>query len=176
MNLRLIAIAGGRRSGKDTARRILERLITSTSSFHIAEHLYRQAENIFGLSYEELEDNEKKELFRPFLQWYGTEYLEQFCGHEWREDFLRGKLKELADTNIIVTGIRLHKEITLLRQLAKEFNRKLTIVRLLRNQPHDERLDEHKTEMSVRSLSADVTIRNDGTIADLENELRQWVI
>lgn len=79
--MRLIGFMGRARHGKNTAADLLQSYLeivwgerVQVSAF--ADGLKEEAARMLGHTVEYIEDN--KEVFRPFLQWYGTEYIREF--------------------------------------------------------------------------------------------------
>ena len=160
----IIGLTGRRRAGKDTFAASCINLLGPDKSQRLAfaDALKHQA--AFALSsaegfpveffINEFNDAETKEAYRPFLQWYGTEFVRKILNRPNRWiDTLRNQILESNSEYILITDVRSLAEVTML----KEFG--ATIIRLTRAQSiyENKGVDLHETERAADELPADIS-------------------
>jgi hypothetical protein len=119
---------------------------------------------------QELED--AKDIFRPLLQWWGTDFARRYLKNDnvWIEMFLDRVKHALGP--IVCDDVRFPNEASALKEAG------FTIIRIER--PEEARLAEitnvgslrHESETALDAISADDTILNRGTVGDLHGEVR----
>lgn len=101
----------------------------------------------------------KNPVFRPLLQWYGTDFWRQFMGvpDYWLLRF-DAKIKTVQETNAIaVDDCRFPNEVQFLKE------RGFTIIRLLRDLPErDPSVAQHVSETALDGYEADYTLDLNG--------------
>jgi len=176
----LIGLAGRARSGKDTAADYLGYRYC-LARFAIADPMRAGIEAMFGLSPAELEGAGKDSI----IDWLGVKprHLLQTLGSEWgrrhvaqdvwlrllerRIDRYRSLVNRTwgADSwhGVVISDIRLDFEAQWVRE------RGGTVIHIER--PGLEREDGHETEAGILSAPGDYTVRNDGTVYELQARL-----
>jgi hypothetical protein len=150
------------------------------------------AGNGFEIELDRLDLDEAKDVFRPFLQWFGTDFVRRYCGADgyWVDAFLAAA--ERADEFVVCDDCRFPNEAAELRAAG------FLIVRIER--PEDQRLaaiarkmadrgmgdDEisqviaqhaaHPSETMHAAIEADYTLVNDGDIDAFRAEVARFVI
>jgi hypothetical protein len=117
---------------------------------------------------QEIED--AKHVFRPILQWWGTEFARQYLKNDrvWIEMFL-DRLRHTIGP-VVTDDVRFPNEAQALRDVG------FRIVRIVR--PEEDRLDSigsqqtmgelsHASEIALNAIVPDTTITNDGTVDEL---------
>ena len=185
MNHFIVGIMGPKRSGKDTAAKLLVRYHRfRTCSF--ASFLKEGCRSFFMLSHDQLY-GEQKDVIDP--RWNTTpRRIYQVVG----TDMLRKQLKKFipeinmgSDTTIwcrdfrfwldnfktpqriVVPDVRFKDEANLIRDLGG------IIIQI--DRPSVENNDSHESEQEYKSIQADVTITNDGTISSLEEKVTEFI-
>lgn len=106
--MKIIGIAGKKRSGKDTAAKIIKDIIgPACQILHFADALKEEVADVCLVSLKEIEEN--KELFRPMLQWWGTEFRRKYQKDEtyWIEQLDQ---KIIPDWVNIIADVRFPEE------------------------------------------------------------------
>jgi Phosphomevalonate kinase len=115
--MRLIGIAGKKRAGKDTLGKFI---IEETNGIRIAfaDALKDEVCQILHINFDQLEKD--KELYRPLLQWWGTEWRRGKFGEDY---WLKRFTERVNGSNapcIVVPDVRFRNEADLIRQLGGE--------------------------------------------------------
>ena len=110
-----------------------------------------------------------KELYRPILQWWGTEFRRGVKGYDYWVKKMEHELQVLAektdDLLVFVTDIRFPNEAELIRKFGG------TIARVVRGDPGA--AGQHSSEVSMDGYSCDHTILNNGDLVDLQEEVQK---
>lgn len=111
--MKLIGIAGKKYSGKDTLAKLMLEYDPSIFVTHFADRLKDEIASICDVSREQIDQN--KELFRPMLQWWGTEYRKRFCNNEnyWINS-LHESIQDLP-CPVVVSDVRFPSEAEYIR-------------------------------------------------------------
>ncbi|CAM9822998.1 unnamed protein product [Chrysoparadoxa australica] len=154
--MQIIAFAGAKGSGKDTAADCLVRMGYKRLSF--ADPLKEACQILFSLSPEDLHDPERKEASRELMQWLGTDCLRSrdpdiFC------NLMRRRLR--GETRVVIPDVRFQNEGDLVREFGG------TVIRVSRAGTLP---DAHASEN--QAVAVDLSLANSGTVAQLEGELR----
>ena len=185
----LIGFAGKMEAGKTTAAV----LITSTvKSF--ATPLKSAACQIFGLSWGQVTDKDLKKVVVPFwgmsprqiLQRFGTDAMRREFGDVW----VRRMELELESTRVNFTGactnenyvnsltnhvaiddVRFDDEAELIRKLGG----KIILIKRSESTTIPEAETRHASEAGLSPHLVDATIQNDGTVADLRDNVLQLI-
>jgi hypothetical protein len=162
--MKLLALSGKKQSGKDTVcfllRSLTERPVIRLA---FADALKEEAASVLGISVTELDEN--KERFRPFLQWWGTEWRRANDPRHWVR-VVEARIAEMADKDVLVavTDARFPDEAECIRALG---GRVVNVVR-----PDSCSRDTHSSETSMAYFPFDGVILNNGTLDDLRNSAR----
>ena len=76
----LVGLGYRKRSGKDTLAAFLQSYVKNSVIIHFADSLKDEVSEVCEVSLEVIESN--KDLFRPMLQWWGTEFRRKFKGSD----------------------------------------------------------------------------------------------
>lgn len=166
----IIGIGHQKHSGKDSfSSFMLEsynfRLKYNPIKVNFADALKEEFAGILGATKEEIA--KKKELWRPGLQWYGTEYTQHILGEKlyWvnrvknRIPFLEKK----GHGCVIISDVRFLHEVEFVKQ-----NEGLTVEVTRFVNPSN---DPHKSEQELADYTGwDLTIYNSGTIEELKQK------
>lgn len=164
--MKIIGITGYKQSGKDTVAELLAKqyLPKRTVRLGFADALKQEVCSAFRISREYLEQNKKN--FRLILQGVGTDYRRVLCG----EDYWVLKWMQAANALVpipdilICSDVRFHNEANTIKQLGG------VLIRV--NRP-GVFTDGHASETEQTSILTDFTVHNDGTVADLQQKLKQ---
>lgn len=160
-----IGITGKKRSGKDEVCSELLRLFalegTKAERIGFADALKEEVSKATGVSVEEIE--KLKPLFRPILQWWGTEFRRGFNDTEYWLHAIQKKIENSKAEVIIVPDVRFENEALFLRGQA--FN---TIIKIERKQNG---IDTHASESGISDFFIDTVIYNDGTLQQLKDKV-----
>lgn len=173
----IINIIGPKRSGKNTVAELLLKNPPITGSYitlAFATPLKEAAMDLLDLSSKDLEDH--KEVFRPFLQWYGTEYMD-YLGDpsRWVGKFYESLCSFICNSQnldpdltpvVLVTDTRFAKEFNYLNKL-KESGYCVFTVRIEDREPLGE--DLHRSEQEWRNQPVEFCIHNSGTLEELDH-------
>ena len=168
--MKLIGITGYKQSGKDTlAREIMYRMAPRFSVRHsFADALKREVADALGISVDEIERN--KALFRPILQWWGTDWRRNMFGanywiNKWEERLL--KLQELHRPAVIIaTDVRFENEAEAIRKHDG------IIIRVVRPGVVS---DGHASETEMDKIAVNCTILNDEGLDVFANRAAELV-
>jgi hypothetical protein len=132
---------------KDSAASMLNRFILAWLP-HLPprqDHMYGRAPLAITVDRQEIEDH--KEVFRPFLQWLGTEFGREYCGNDnlWI-DIFSGRVKDHGWSGpIVCDDVRFPNEADALRELG------FRIIRIIR--PEEDRLASLSKQRGLRQSS-----------------------
>ncbi len=164
--MRVIGLTGRKGSGKDTfcaclqasAQRAGQRVVRLA----FADLLKAEVARACGVSV--LEINAHKEVFRPVLQWWGTDFRRARYGVDyWVAQVRRGLTAWPAlhgPAVACLTEVRFPNEAALVREFGG------VMARLVR--PQNERDDAHPSETAMAQIAVDATILNDGCLDALQ--------
>lgn len=195
-----IAIVGPMHSGKTTFAKLLvdlggytrlgladavkdaaEYMLNTFLSYNIAYFPDRQdALGVSGqppilLDRQEIED--AKDVFRPFLQWFGTDFARQYLRNDrcWIDMYL-AQLPHVVGP-VICDDVRFPNEADALREAG------FLILRIVRDETvrlesigtHRRSATRHSSETEGDSIRVDGTISNTGDVAALTRIAHQWL-
>lgn len=161
----VIGISGWYQNGKDTFYDIIEKYSgLEVKRFAFADALKDEVwENVlkqFDTPREHL-DNNNKFLYRPLLQWYGTDFRRTLYGDTYWIDKVKNEIINYPGIAII-TDCRFVGEADMIKSLGGKVFR----VKRPGFLPND-----HSSEHDLDNYNFDAIIDNDGTIEDLRKYL-----
>lgn len=171
--MHVIGITGKKRHGKNTVADIIGKLPGySLYEYSFAGALKDEAARLLGVSREEME--KEKAVFRHFLQWYGTDFIRDFCGKQgyWiekveasinRDARVLSKLPQRSTPVFVITDVRFNNEALLVKRFRGH------IIQVVN--PRIENTDTHSSEKGIDEILIDCTITNDGTISELKQKV-----
>ncbi len=166
----LIGIAGGKGEGKDTvAQIIVDRFPFVSVRMAFADALKLECANLLRLTINEI--NESKQVFRPFLQWYGTEYRRQYNGGEnyWIKKMAE-KVSRYDGQIIAIPDVRFPNEYEFIKSNGG------VMLKITRDIFRDH-LSTHASETSLPStvFNFDFTLVNNGTLEQLTQSVNMLI-
>ncbi len=178
--MKVIALVGKLRAGKDTAFSLLKNQYPSiVYRFSFADQMKKEAGEALGYSEEEFKKilEADKELFRPYLQWYGTDYKQvyQKDRYIWARhlDEVLQKAKLPDNAIVVVTDLRFKHELEILQK-----NYDTTVIRIERrtilkkiyDTVKQKFIKSHRSETELDDLVCP-TVYNTGSKQDLLNRI-----
>jgi hypothetical protein len=161
----ILGFSGKKGSGKDTAAAIMRDCFPAGTVVRIAfaDALKAEVANACGVPVEHI--NENKDVFRPILQWWGTEFRRN---HKGGEDYWIEQLKWTLDTlpsnirAVFITDVRFPNEAEMvLGNLGK-------LVRIESNRFRLNKRDPHVSETALDDVRFDYTLQNHASLEDFE--------
>ncbi|HXJ56944.1 MAG TPA: hypothetical protein VNU68_09790 [Verrucomicrobiae bacterium] len=166
----LIGISGKKGSGKDTACQIIRRLIGEDNVLRLAfaDALKEEVSAACCISVRQIE--EQKAVFRPILQWWGTEFRRGLFGDTYWIERLNERLEAARQCHqpvCIVTDVRFQNEAEAIRAAGG------CLLRIHR--PTAPTNDAHPSETVMDGYRFDDVIDNSGTISEFEGNICDWM-
>lgn len=166
--MKLIGIGSKKRSGKDTFAAMLKvHLPGKSMTTAFAYGLKLEVCSACKITMEELEKD--KHIFRPILQWWGTEFRRYWGKNEnyWvnKTEQLYQATRELGTyRNFLLTDVRFRNEATYIKSKGG------ILINVVRNTGE---LDMHGSETSLDHYDKwDHVVDNNGTLEDLEKQAK----
>lgn len=150
----VIGFCGKKRSGKDLAAAVVQVIEPSFRVFAFGDALKRECAEMLNIHVDDIEKD--KELYRPFLQWYGTDFKRRTNSNYWIDELSR-TLDANSSVNIAISDVRFENEIEWVRQIGG------SVIYIDRDYQEDEN-SRHASEQvdSIANL-CDQRIVNSGT-------------
>ncbi len=176
--MKVIGLVGRLKSGKDTFYQCVQaasRADTGVCKVHrlaFADALKEEVAQACGVSLADI--NEQKDVYRPMLQWWGTEFRRRLYHEEYWIHRLHEKLTELRyrtppPVAVFITDVRFPNEGDYVRRQGGQ------LVRIVRPQTESNgAVAGHASEASMDAYPVDGTILNDGCLGALEEVARQF--
>lgn len=172
----VVGFCGAKSHGKDTAAEVL----ISDYGFHkisFADGLRKTVCTALRCDESFFTDPLTKESIDPrtgqsrryWLQRIGTEGFRSLWEDVWVE-WWRAEVLSGQYDRVVVTDLRFPNEMTTLRQFSD------SIVIRVKNPNKPINNDAHASELHYKDFAVDLDIRNDGTIADLQDKVERYVI
>jgi hypothetical protein len=164
--MKLFGITGRMRAGKDSFFSIVaERHPAVRLAF--ADELKAECAAACGVTV--LEINERKAVFRPLLQWWGTDFRRAADPEYWLKR-MAARLDTLPeDALVFVTDVRFENEAALIRSRAGD------IIRVVRSvEPEANGLAGHASETEQEAIAADYTV-SAANLAELRDAVNHWL-
>lgn len=162
----VIGITGKKRSGKDEVCEELLRLFalegTKAERIGFADAVKEQVSRATGCSIEFMED--RKTLFRPLYQWWGTDYKRNLVGQDYWINIVKRKIQLSNADVIIIPDVRFANEAQFVLD-CRGVN-----ISVSRSQ-QETSYDFHVSESGVDNLYIAHFITNDGTIEQLKEKI-----
>lgn len=153
MKSKLVAFHGPKKSGKSTIAKWLKKLIgPSAIEINFADALKYEIATACSTTFEDV--NERKDLYRPILQWWGTEFRRGQDKEYWTKLWMDSVTEHTTDTSVIITtDCRFSNELNLVHKLQG-----LIIQVIPFNSPYEYK-DSHSSEQPLDGC--DLTLVND---------------
>ena len=165
----IIGIAGKKHSGKDTfAKMVCWYLNYTHSVIHFADALKEECARMLHEDVKTIEAN--KEVFRPMLQWYGTEYRRKFKN---TDNYWVARVAEtVSKATLLGTYVVLIPDVRFLNEV--EWLRKEGGILVHLNRATNSG-DSHSSETTLDGYQGfDYVIMNNGTLEDLEAKAKEF--
>lgn len=158
----IIGIGYKKNSGKDTLAECIVKEIQDAFILHFADLLKEEVAEACDVTIEEI--NANKDIFRPILQWWGTEFRRKYQDNDnyWigaTEDFLRGPF--CSDPKvIIIPDTRFHNEADWIKSKGGK------LIKIVRSGFMSS--DNHSSETALEFYDKwDMVVTNNGTKEEL---------
>lgn len=172
--IQLIGVTGYKRSGKDQFCTFLKEISHIPVQRHafaddIRDEIYEHIFKPNGLSRELIYDDSKKDIYRPILIWWGTEFRRYHFGQNyWMDkmaDVIRTYQDQPDDCIFCVSDVRLIEEAKFVRT----YNGMMVKI-----DRFDAATINHPTETEVPLIEVDHVIRNRGTLDEYRIEVENF--
>lgn len=165
--IKLIAIVGQKGHGKDTVCSMIQNKLHSriVERFAFGDFLKGEIADACGVSIPYI--NQQKPLFRPILQWWGTEFRRGQDENYWTNKARRAIIKSIHDLAVI-TDCRFLNEAAMVRDMGG------ILVRVVRPAIKDG--DQHQSETEQEQILVHHHIINDGDLAHLHEEVVKLLV
>jgi len=142
MNRLIIGLSGYKGSGKDTICKMILPEFADVYAVRMAfaDNLKQEIANICKLTLADIEAN--KSLFRPMLQWWGTDYRRKYCKNDnyWVDKLEEHLINNTISRLIFITDVRYMNEVNLIKYYRGE------IWKIIR---YGSTIDPHSSETSL---------------------------
>lgn len=171
--MRIIAISGKAQHGKDTTAGILKRQLEADGHrvliVHYADLLKHICRSFFGW------DGRKDDAGRHILQYVGTDIIRAKRPDFWA-DFVIDVLGLFPDEwdYVLIPDCRFPNEISCLKKAGLD-SIHIRIVRRHFTSPLTAEQQSHPSETALDNCKPDYYLHNDGTLADLEKSISNWI-
>jgi hypothetical protein len=171
-SLRVFALTGIKRSGKDVTGSYLSSILGNARVFQIAGPLKDGVSVMFGIPREDLEGDIKdfphpklRSNISPryVLQKIGTDFAFPILGKTVWVDQCIDKIRNTPESNIIITDLRFLHEYN---ALLKEFGSQLFVIKIVRTR-YSQLIDYHVSEQEIEKIPYNYLIENNGSLGDL---------
>ena len=166
----LLGITGQKQSGKDTVLKCIRELLPHKAILqrNFADALKQEVALACGVTLDFI--NENKDLFRPILQWWGTEFRRNLFGEDywikkWLVEVHRASLK--SPYLLVCTDVRFLNEAQAIRNLDG------ILWRVYRT---SNALDTHKSETELLNIDVSGIIYNVSTLENLREKTKNLLI
>ena len=159
--MKIIGIVGKMQSGKDTFFDYAAHSLPEARRVAFADELKSEVATATG--YDVAAINELKSIFRPVLQWWGTDFRRQLCSPNYWLDRLRYRVALLPEDSIVfVTDVRFHNEADLIRDMGGIIIRTVRVYTLkqrLKQWLNFSSVKRHASEVEQDKIKADYEIK-----------------
>lgn len=165
----IIGLTGKKQTGKDTVFKLTFKLLRPPNRvlrLAFADAVKEEVACACGVTVKFIEEN--KELFRPILQWWGTDFKRKLYGDSYWIDKLCKKVIALSDSSekyltlVIITDVRFINEAEFIK-FCNGYTVK--VVRPISSTSH---VDKHISETELDSIKPDYIIDNSNGLHTLE--------
>lgn len=165
----ILGLSGKKQTGKNTVATLLQQ-VTKKWCIEVAfgQFVKNEVAVVCGTTVDNI--NKNKELFRPILQWWGTEFRRASDNDYWirkMDELLVQLTKDDRVTVVIVTDVRFQNEYNYLKKIDG------VLIRVAR--PLDI-IDNHPSEIDLdKEHNWDDIILNTGTIEELKLQVGELI-
>lgn len=177
--MKVIAICGPKRSGKDTISSILK--ASDYTNIKISSELKNCCKLLFGLSDEQLETDDKDKIDstwnckpRELMQFIGTDvmqfHIQRVVPHIGRTFWINKTVEKIkfVQTPVVISDLRFIHEYELLK---RTFGEDLKVWKVDRPCIKTDKTSNHCSELEWKDIPHDVFLNNNGTISDLKAQV-----
>ena len=168
--MKIIGLAGRKRSGKDTVFDMLsERPGCDVRRLAFADVVKQEVAVACGVGLSFIEAH--KDTFRPILQWWGTEFKRELVRRDYWLEKVSCKLDELQrsegsdNLTVVITDCRFPDEVELVRA------RKGFMALVKRHADGERNPDGHESETDLDESCFDAVIPNRGNLEELRKNV-----
>ena len=153
----IVGISGKKRSGKDEAADQIILALQAGFKTAFADALKREVADACCVSVETIEEN--KAVFRPVLQWWGSNFRRDFQGQTtyWIDQVVF-KLATSDAHLAVISDVRFKNEFNFVK------DRHGIMLRIESNRCNMD--DQHPSETELDDATFDYVLRNDGTLEE----------
>lgn len=163
--MRLYGLVGKARAGKDTLVSIVQDNTDEVVVRHaFADALKDEVAAALGCSANHIENH--KEVFRPILQWWGTEWRRAADADHWIKR-LAARLPWSHDVVVFIPDVRFDNEWTFIRRLGGQ------ILRVIREDGVTTPHTDHVTESGLTAQIEQARFYN-RTLPEFEEQVKAW--
>lgn len=149
----IIGITGKKKSGKDTLFSMFAGVSADFNRFAFGDDLKAEVAYACGVTVKFINDN--KDVFRPVLQWWGTDFRRNCCGKDYWVAKMRDQLSfpSINASRIpVITDVRFINEAAFVKSMGG------VMVRVVGGKSEDG--DEHLSECEMDSIPVEYVIDN----------------
>lgn len=167
MSYKILGITGNKKHGKSELATLIQKRLPCTVIINFADAVKWEVAQACGVTVKHIDEN--KDLFRPMLQWWGTDFRRGQNPDYWIGQWLL-KLKHKPEGTrlVIAADVRFVNEAKAIRYLNPSFQ----IWRIVRDLPST---DTHPSETEMARIDDNLTIANVGTVEDLDNKVKELI-
>ena len=167
-DVRLFGICGKMKHGKDTFYSFITNCDPSVIRVAFADALKKEVAAACGVTVDFINSN--KDIFRPMLQWWGTEFRRGLCGDDYWLRCLEDTINGLPDgSTVFVTDVRFLNEANFIHTLGGHV---VKVTRIGAPAPAGS-TSGHASEVELEQIQPDSHIAAECLI-ELNTLSRQW--
>lgn len=170
--MKIIGISGKKKSGKDTIANIICAMNDGVNiKYAFATELKKEVAHACNCSVTFIDTN--KDLFRPILQWWGTEYRRNLFGRDYWIRKMRAALEHMKENGVnlvVIPDVRFENEFEFIK-----YELKAPVYRVERISNFTNGYDIHPSEIALDGETFDFVVQNNGTINQLIDEVKRTV-
>jgi len=159
--INLIGLSGKKQSGKDAFGKFLRVNVEHSHRLAFGDFVKTEVAEACGVPAALIEA--KKEMFRPILQWWGTDFRRDMNGNDyWVEQLAHAYHYLKNETLTVVTDVRFANEAKFIKDNGG------LLVRV--NRVFGSAADLHRSETSLDGFNFDLVVDNNGTLEQLKQQ------
>lgn len=165
--MKILGITGKIKSGKSTIAEIIQMNYSRTVVINFADALKDEVAVACGVTRTTIDTS--KDIFRPILQWWGTDFRRNLYGDDyWIKRWLHKVSKLPPDVRLVVAAdVRFENEAKCVKELGGE------LWRVFRST--DGQCSTHASETDMNRFNCDLTMENEKMIKDLIEIVKQQI-
>ena len=164
--VRLFGITGKMKHGKDTFFSFVQELCPGAVRVSFADALKNEVAKACNVTVDFI--NQNKDVFRPVLQWWGTEFRRGLYGNNYWLDRLDDTIRALPDNStVFVTDVRFLNEAEFVRSMGG------SIVKIIRVGHVEADHSQHQSELELEKIIADSRLCA-ASVSELKSVAKMW--